>query len=82
MCGRARGRGSDTWAELLKSLADQLGIQPQSVRARVCRTGSYYGVRPQKLPNGRLSWPDDGYERIVSASRTTTSEPTDDQAAA
>lgn len=29
----------------------------QSVRARLCRTGSYFGVRPIKLANGRLAFP-------------------------
>lgn len=33
-------------------------VKGQSVRARVCRTGSYFGVRPLKLANGRLAWPD------------------------
>lgn len=32
-------------------------VKSQSVRARLCRTGSYFGVRPLKLANGRLAWP-------------------------
>lgn len=32
-------------------------VKPQSVRARLCRTGSYFGIRPLKLANGRLAWP-------------------------
>jgi hypothetical protein len=32
------------------------GIKGQSVRVRVCRTGSYFGVVPKKLANGRLLW--------------------------
>lgn len=32
-------------------------VKGQSVRARLCRTGSYFGVRPMKLANGRLVWP-------------------------
>lgn len=32
-------------------------VKPQSVRARLCRTGSYFGVTPIKLANGRLAWP-------------------------
>lgn len=32
-------------------------VKPQSVRARLCRTGSYYGVMPRKLANGRLAFP-------------------------
>ncbi len=36
------------------------GIKPQTVRARVCRFGHYFGDRPEKCPNGRLRWPDEG----------------------
>lgn len=32
-------------------------IKAQSVRARLCRFGSYYGVVPKKLVNGRLAFP-------------------------
>jgi len=32
-------------------------VKAQSVRARLCRTGSYFGVVPLKLANGRLAWP-------------------------
>ena len=32
-------------------------VKPGSVRSRYCREGSYFGVRPVKLPNGRLLWP-------------------------
>ena len=29
-------------------------VKPQSVRSRICKTGSYFGVVPLKLVNGRL----------------------------
>ena len=32
-------------------------VKAQSVRARLCRTGSYFNVIPLKLANGRLVWP-------------------------
>ncbi len=32
-------------------------VKAQSVRARLCRTGSYFGVVPVKLANGRLAFP-------------------------
>jgi hypothetical protein len=32
-------------------------VKPQSVRARLCRTGSYFGVKPVKLASGRLAFP-------------------------
>ena len=34
-------------------------VKPESVISRLCRTGSYFGVRPRKLENGRLLWPED-----------------------
>ncbi|MDO8897599.1 MAG: hypothetical protein Q7V19_08095 [Bacteroidales bacterium] len=48
------------------ALASRLGIQPQSIRAAVCRNGSYYGITPTaRLPNGRLLWPGDAFQRIL-----------------
>jgi hypothetical protein len=32
-------------------------VKAQSVRARICRTGSYFGVVPKRLANGRLAFP-------------------------
>ncbi len=32
-------------------------VKPQTVLKRLCETGSYFGVVPTKLPNGRLAWP-------------------------
>ncbi|PKO89356.1 MAG: monooxygenase [Betaproteobacteria bacterium HGW-Betaproteobacteria-12] len=32
-------------------------VRAQSVRKRLCLTGSYFGVVPEKLPSGRLRWP-------------------------
>lgn len=32
-------------------------VKPQTVHARVCRTGSYFGVVPLKLASGRLAFP-------------------------
>lgn len=29
----------------------------QTIHKHYCQKGSYYGVRPQKLPSGRLLWP-------------------------
>lgn len=40
------------------------GVKGQSVRVRVCRTGSYFGVVPKKLANGRLLWPSVQVERV------------------
>lgn len=32
-------------------------VKPQTVRARLCKSGSYFGVLPLKLANGRLAFP-------------------------
>jgi hypothetical protein len=47
-----------------EELAAWLKILPQSIRKRFCETGSYYGLRPTKLPNRRLMWPADSKERL------------------
>lgn len=47
-------------------LAAAIGVQPVSIRIRLCRTGSYYGVRPIRMPNRRLLWPSDAAERLAA----------------
>jgi len=32
-------------------------VRPQTVLKQLSMTGSYFGTRPEKLPNGRLRWP-------------------------
>lgn len=49
-----------------EELASQLRLKPQSLRAALCRDGHYFGLRPRKLPNGRLLWPADAVERLTS----------------
>ncbi|MEX3784903.1 hypothetical protein [Paraburkholderia sp. BR14374] len=48
-----------------EDFAAQLGLLPQSIRKRYCQTGSYFGVRPVKLANGRLLWPADAFARLT-----------------
>jgi hypothetical protein len=48
-----------------EALADKLGIKPQTIRARLCRTGSYFGEKPRTLPNGWLWCEDGAFERIA-----------------
>ena len=38
--------------------AERQGIRPQSLRVRLSETGSYFGVRPLRLANRLLRWPD------------------------
>lgn len=46
-------------------LANALELQEQSIRKRYSQTGSYFGVRPSKLPNGRLRWPVDSVQKLI-----------------
>lgn len=49
-----------------EELADLLSIRPQSIRKRYCQTGAYFSLRPVKMPNGRLAWPPDSLEQLMS----------------
>lgn len=46
--------------------ASILGVRPQTLRKRFCHSGTYFGVRPSKLPNGKLRWPADAVETFMS----------------
>lgn len=48
-----------------EEFASAINRKPASVRVRLCQTGSYFGIKPRKLPNGRLLWPLDGPQRFV-----------------
>lgn len=52
-----------------EELAALLRLKPQSLRAALCRDGHYFGLRPRKLPNGRLLWPADAIERLTTPQR-------------
>lgn len=52
-----------------EALAARLGIKPASIRHRVCAVGSYFGLIPTKLPNGRLLWPGDAVERLARTAK-------------
>ena len=43
--------------ESTAEIAERNLVKPQTVLKRLCLTGSYFGVVPKKLPNGRLAWP-------------------------
>lgn len=42
---------------LTEQFAEKQHVKPQSVRARLCKTGSYFGIVPTRLANKRLLWP-------------------------
>lgn len=47
-----------------KEFAQQLRIQEASIRRRYCLFGSYFGVKPTKLANGKLIWPENAFDTI------------------
>jgi len=47
-----------------KEFANILAMQSQSIRKRFCKTGSYFGIKPTKLKNGRLLWPSNAIEQL------------------
>jgi hypothetical protein len=49
-----------------EELATYVGIKPASIRSRLCKFGHYFGLRPQKLINGRLIWPRDAAQHVVA----------------
>ena len=48
------------------AFAKQLGYKPSSIRTAVWRNGHFNGIKPIKLPNGRLLWPSDAADRLIS----------------
>ena len=56
---------SNVGRQTTEQLAKQLGLNSQSIQKRFSQTGSYFGVRPIKLPNRRLLWPADAVEQLT-----------------
>lgn len=48
------------------TLAQRIGYRSASIRTAVWRNGHFQGIKPFKLPNGRLLWPADAVERLIS----------------
>jgi len=49
-----------------KEAADIAKKKPQTLRAAYCLRGHYYGVVPEKLPDGSLLWPANFLEQLVA----------------
>lgn len=49
-----------------EELAGLLHVVPQTPRAALCRNGHYLGLRPVKLPNGKLLWDAAAAERLIA----------------
>ena len=46
--------------------AAELRVKPQTLRRALCLQGHYYGIRPNKMPNGRLLWDAADLARLLS----------------
>ncbi|MEQ8186020.1 helix-turn-helix transcriptional regulator [Marinobacter salarius] len=55
-----------------EQLAEKLHVKPNTIRSSLCRTGSYMGIRPVKLPNRFLAWPADAVDQLLAQSQNTT----------
>ena len=49
-----------------EELASIFLVNPDTPRAALCRKGVWMGLRPIKLPNGRLMWDAAEVERLIS----------------
>ena len=49
--------------------AGALGIKPASLNTALWRHGHYCGIRPSRLPNGRLLWPADEIDALAAGAR-------------
>ena len=49
-----------------QELADAIGVRPNTIRVSLCQKGHYFGLRPHKLPNRFLMWPEDSVERLLA----------------
>jgi hypothetical protein len=49
-----------------EELASLLRIAPQTARAGLCRNSHYLGLKPVRLPNGRLLWDTAEVERLLA----------------
>ena len=49
------------------TIAGRFGMKGDSVRRNLCVKGHFMGLKPLKLPNGRLLWPDVTPEQVTYA---------------
>ena len=46
-------------------LAALCKVEPSSIHAALSRHSNFLGLRPVKLPNGRLLWPEDAVAKML-----------------
>lgn len=50
-----------------KEFAATVRVEAQTIRRAYCVNGHYLGIKPLKLPNGRLLWPKTEVLRVLGA---------------
>jgi hypothetical protein len=48
------------------TLAKLTNYKPDSIRTALWRNGHFQGIKPIRTPSGRLLWPADAVERLLS----------------
>jgi len=51
-------------------LGHRLNVKARSIRARVRKTGTYFGLKPVKGPNRLLYWAADSGERLLGGAQS------------
>lgn len=51
------------------AFAAQYLVDAQTVRKRLSSHGSYFGIKPLRLPNRRLLWPADSIATLIEESQ-------------
>jgi len=59
-------KSADHYKLTTDEFADQRRTKTQTVRKHYCTRGSYFGIRPLRLPNGKLLWPDGTLEQLFA----------------
>jgi hypothetical protein len=49
--------------------AREIGVKPQTLRKHISQNGDYFGVKPEKMKNGKWSWPASGRSALVRGAR-------------
>jgi hypothetical protein len=49
-----------------EQFAEAIHGKPSTIRTRLCKNGSFYGIKPIKLPSGRLLWPADAVQALIN----------------
>lgn len=52
-----------------EDVAAMFSVKAESVRGALSRKGHYYGIKPHKLPNGRLVWSADEVQKALGSTK-------------